>query len=154
MPNLIPSSLIASLSLPSSPCTLSHRSLRQLAPPRKSSTMTHLLPPNLLRLFVPRPPLSVVDALPEDVDPNAPPRRSKKIRPLEGVAGILERVKQEAADKGETTEVEEELTYAEQTKRELRKEARKKAVIEARKRGEEACELLVLQSGEERGDVC
>ncbi|KAH9925535.1 uncharacterized protein B0H18DRAFT_1085236 [Fomitopsis serialis] len=63
---------------------------------------THLLPPNLLKLFAPRPPLPYTRPLDRDID---------RVRPkhVEGVGGE-----------------EPAFTYAEQTKREVRREERKK----------------------------
>ncbi|KAJ9475340.1 U1 small nuclear ribonucleoprotein 70 kDa-like protein [Pseudozyma hubeiensis] len=76
--------------------------------------MTHLLPPSLIRLFAPRPPLEYVAPIRRfDPDPHSPPlpkdpsriSRRKTVRsPLTGVASFLERVKQETADRGETTD--------------------------------------------------
>lgn len=108
--------------------------------------MTHQLPPQLLRLFAARPPLSYVPALSTDKDLTARP--AKTHRPLEGVAAFLERVRQEAADKGEATNdvpdenAEGELTYAEQTKRDLRREQKTKEKEEKKKKGLESCEDL------------
>lgn len=165
--------------------------------------MTHLLPPNLLRFFVPPPPLPGLPTTSDEINPLAPPntvRRSKgrkEIPPLTGVASFLERVKQEAADKGEATEegdtgfesqlkkaanptststskrglngkvkkeedpeamdqdegeegeqedqgegqsANQKFTYAEQTKRELRRELKKKQHEERRERGLKECE--------------
>lgn len=105
--------------------------------------MTHLLPPNLLRLFTPRPPLPYVKPLESDRDPCSKPS-SKKIQPLEGVAAFLERVKQEAADNGVATEEgdadEESFTLSEQTKREIRREEKKRKIEERFKKGVEECE--------------
>ncbi|PWN89193.1 RNA-binding domain-containing protein [Acaromyces ingoldii] len=104
--------------------------------------MTHQLPPQLLRLFAARPPLSYVPALSTDKDLTARP--AKTHRPLEGVAAFLERVRQEAADKGEATNdvpdenAEGELTYAEQTKRDLRREQKTKEKEEKKKKGLES----------------
>jgi U1 small nuclear ribonucleoprotein len=109
--------------------------------------MTHQLPPNLLRLFAPRPPLDAAEPLPLDRDPAAPPRRSRRVPPLQGVAAFLERAKQEAADKGEATEQDGDFTHAEQTKREMRREERRKKHEEARKRGEAECESCRESAG-------
>lgn len=95
-------------------------------------TMTHLLPPNLLRLFVPRPPLTYTPALPSDKDiVNRTTRHQQRSRiPLDGVAAILEKVKQDAADKGEATEgvegEEEQWTDAAYVQSEKRRESRKR----------------------------
>ncbi|UZJ51461.1 hypothetical protein CBS101457_000781 [Exobasidium rhododendri] len=120
--------------------------------------MSYQLPPNLLRLFLPRPELVTLPALKRDKDPRKPPTSKApsaaaaaaaslpnengtgsrvSTSRLEGVGPIMERLKQEAADKGEATmEVEDlegkdesgkEFTLTEQTKRELRREEKKKA---------------------------
>lgn len=76
--------------------------------------MTHLLPPSLLRLFAPRPQLEYIAPISRyDPDPNSKPlpkeraliSKRKSIRtPLTGVASTLERIKQDAADAGESTD--------------------------------------------------
>lgn len=109
--------------------------------------MSYQLPPNLLRLFQPRPTLPSVPPLRKDGDPRKKPK--KTVKPLEGVAAVLERVKQEEADRGQTTdgledgeekdEMGTELTYAEQTKREIRREQRKKRIEESKSRGLAEC---------------
>ena len=67
--------------------------------------MTHQLPPPLLRFFTPRPPLEYAAPLKRDVDPNARPRArtqeeidARRVRPLEGVAGFLERARRAVQD--------------------------------------------------------
>jgi len=55
--------------------------------------MTHLLPPNLLRLFAPRPPLEY--AKPLGRDPGVPLSTKKSFT---GVAELLETIRQEAAE--------------------------------------------------------
>lgn len=52
--------------------------------------MTHLLPPNLLRLFAPRPPIPFLKPIARDI---GIPLQKK----LDGVAGILEELREEAA---------------------------------------------------------
>ncbi|KAF7312187.1 U1 snRNP 70K protein [Mycena indigotica] len=88
---------------------------------------THLLPPNLLKLFAPRPPLPYVRPVGKDVDRI----RSKAVT---GVANILAQLKEaqtedminaagnEAMEEGE----EPAYTYAEEVKRQIRREERKK----------------------------
>ena len=106
--------------------------------------MTHLLPPNLLRLFVARPTLDFQPALPKDEDIVSRTTRAKRIRqPLDGVSGYMERVKQEAADKGEATEGaedDEEPTDAEYVKSEKRREDKKKRQEEYRAKADSECE--------------
>ncbi|KAJ3500283.1 hypothetical protein NMY22_g19306 [Coprinellus aureogranulatus] len=88
---------------------------------------THLLPPNLLKLFAPRPPLPYVRPVDKDIDRI----RDKKV---DGVAAILQRLKDEktddlfnAANNDENMEEGEEpvFTLAEETKRQMRREERK-----------------------------
>lgn len=109
--------------------------------------MSYQLPPNLLRLFQPRPQLPFVPANKKDKDPRKlPPTKKSKEAPskLTGVGLLLEQLKQDAADKGEATldvealegkdEEGKEFTLAEQTKRELRREEKKKAYEENKAR--------------------
>ncbi|CAO1636764.1 unnamed protein product [Parajaminaea phylloscopi] len=102
--------------------------------------MTHLLPPNLLRLFVSRPALPHGAALPGDRDiVHRTSRQQRSRRPLEGVAAFLERVKQEAADKGQATEGQEgdeEPTDAAYVSLEKRREEKKRHQEEYRKEAE------------------
>lgn len=99
--------------------------------------MTHLLPPNLLRLFVSRPALPHGIALPGDRDVvNRTTRQQRSRRPLEGVATVLERVKQEAADKGQATEGAEDdeeptdAAYVELAKRREEKKRKQEAYFQ------------------------
>lgn len=97
--------------------------------------MSYQLPPNLLRLFQARPELAHVPATKHDRDPRQVPKPTR--RPLQGVTGYLEQIKQLAADAGQATEAEEgeegrdemgkELTHAIVTKRTIEREARLKA---------------------------
>ncbi|KAG6336372.1 hypothetical protein ID866_2729, partial [Astraeus odoratus] len=86
---------------------------------------THLLPQNLLKLFAPRPPLPYKRPVGKDIDRV----RSKNVS---GVGEILDRLKQEAAahinGNGEGMEEGEEpaFTLAEEVKRQIRREERKK----------------------------
>ncbi|KAF9474681.1 RNA-binding domain-containing protein [Pholiota conissans] len=87
---------------------------------------THLLPPNLLKLFAPRPPLPYVRPIDRDID------RIRK-KEVSGVAEILARLKEANTDQlfnADTTEAMEEgeepvYTHAEETKRQIRREERK-----------------------------
>ncbi|KZT41268.1 hypothetical protein SISSUDRAFT_353221 [Sistotremastrum suecicum HHB10207 ss-3] len=89
--------------------------------------MTHLLPPNLLKLFAPRAPLPYVRPVDRDISRVTP-------KSVSGVADILARIKEEntvgliAAGKDVAMEEGEEpaLTLAEETKREIRREERRK----------------------------
>ncbi|KAF8207562.1 hypothetical protein K438DRAFT_1576066 [Mycena galopus ATCC 62051] len=89
---------------------------------------THLLPPNLLKLFAPRPPLPYTRPLDKDID---------RIRPknVTGVAHLLAELKEAKTENmmstGESEVVMEEgeepvFTHAEEVKRQLRREERKK----------------------------
>ncbi|WFC93617.1 hypothetical protein MBRA1_000238 [Malassezia brasiliensis] len=102
--------------------------------------MTHLLPPQMLRLFVARAPLEHATPLRADRDWNAPPQRrtankiaSGRVRPLEGIAAFLERARQEAADRGEATEDDTTYTHALVTQTEMRREERMKQRAETQK---------------------
>lgn len=108
--------------------------------------MTHLLPPQMLRLFVARAPLEHATPLRADRDWNAPPQRrtankiaNGRVRPLEGVAAFLERARQEAADRGETTEDDTTYTHALVTQTEMRREERAKQRAETQKRMRAEC---------------
>ncbi|KAI0833733.1 hypothetical protein BC628DRAFT_1308205 [Trametes gibbosa] len=90
---------------------------------------THLLPPNLLKLFAPRPPLPYTRPLDRDID---------RVKPknVDGVALILAQLREartqgmieagerdaDAMEEGE----EPTFTFAEETKRQIRREERKK----------------------------
>ncbi|KAJ3558792.1 hypothetical protein NP233_g11434 [Leucocoprinus birnbaumii] len=87
---------------------------------------THLLPPNLLKLFAPRPPLPYSRPVDRDIDRV----RNKNVA---GVGQILARLKEETTDNlfnaanADTMEEGEEpvFTHAEETKRAIRREQRK-----------------------------
>ncbi|KZW02864.1 RNA-binding domain-containing protein [Exidia glandulosa HHB12029] len=95
--------------------------------------MTHLLPPNLLKLFAPRPPLPYMRPVDRDFG------RVKK-KQVTGMADMLARVREENAlgtgvgkrPNGEDTnmeegeEVEEPFTLAEEYRRQVRREERQK----------------------------
>ncbi|KAF8898154.1 hypothetical protein CPB84DRAFT_1815743 [Gymnopilus junonius] len=93
---------------------------------------THLLPPNLLKLFAPRPPLPYTRPVDRDID------RIRK-KEVSGVAAILERLKEENTDSlinagaSEGMEEGEEpvYTHAEETKRQIRRDERKAKKTEA-----------------------
>ncbi|KAH8094579.1 hypothetical protein BXZ70DRAFT_365802 [Cristinia sonorae] len=99
---------------------------------------THLLPPNLLKLFAPRPPLPYTRPLDRDID---------RIRPknVDGVAALLARLREDKTEAtlnagGEGMEDGEEpaFTHAEETKRALRREERKKKRTEEYKIAKES----------------
>ena len=91
---------------------------------------THLLPPNLLKLFAPRPPLPYARPVDRDVD-----RVTNKN--VAGVGDLLARLKEESLKEkeaeGKRDDMEEgeepTFTYAEETKRQIRREERKKKKI-------------------------
>jgi U1 small nuclear ribonucleoprotein len=94
---------------------------------------THLLPPNLLKLFAPRPPLPYARPVGKDIH-----RVTSKN--VDGVASILARLKEAStatliAGNGEVGDGMEEgeepaFTLAEETKRQIRREERKKKKTE------------------------
>ena len=110
--------------------------------------MTHLLPPNLLKLFAPRPPLPYTRPLDRDIDRVTPKK-------MGGMADILARVREEnalgtgvgkkAAEEGITAmeegeEVEEPFTLAEEYRRQLHREERKKRDLEEFQKAKTTCE--------------
>ncbi|OAX32612.1 hypothetical protein K503DRAFT_701775 [Rhizopogon vinicolor AM-OR11-026] len=90
---------------------------------------THLLPPNLLKLFAPRPPLPYARPVGKDINRVTP-------KDVDGVANILTRLREVStatliAGNGEVGDGMEEgeepaFTLAEETKRQIRREERKK----------------------------
>lgn len=115
--------------------------------------MTHLLPPNLIRLFAPRPQLEYASPTQFEKDPNATPlpkrkeevSKRKRVRvPLSGVVSALERVRQEVADRGEVTDdVADEattstFTHAPVTVAEIAAEERRNAKLDIKRKGLEA----------------
>lgn len=101
---------------------------------------THLLPPNLLKLFAPRPPLPYTRPLDRDID------RVRK-KDVDGVALLLARLREDKTqgmiNAGETDTMEEgeepAFTHAEETKRAIRREERKKRKTEEFKLAKESC---------------
>ena len=115
---------------------------------------THLLPPNLLKLFAPRPPLPYIRPVDKDID-------RIKAKNVDGVAAILAALKEDETtnlinagkaqrrgrnqDDGEDEEgaveegEEQSYTHAEETKRQLRREERKRRKHEAFKVAKETC---------------
>lgn len=101
---------------------------------------THLLPPNLLKLFAPRPPLPYSRPVDKDVD-----RVTKK--DVSGVGHILAQLKEQTTDSlitagtGEGMEEGEEpiFTHAEEIKRQIRREMRKAKRTEDFKAAKELC---------------
>ena len=105
---------------------------------------THLFPPNLLKLFAPRPPLPYTRPLDRDID---------RVRPknVGGVAQLLAQLREaktqgmmESGSTGDREGMEEgeepTFTYAEETKRQIRREERKKKKADEFQRCKENCE--------------
>lgn len=108
--------------------------------------MTHLLPPNLLKLFAPRPPLPYTRPVGRDPD-------RVRAKNVGGVASILLQIRedntagliskgQKEDEEGEEGE-EKTLTHAEETLREIRREERKKQKEELFKKAKDSCEYAV-----------
>jgi len=101
---------------------------------------THLLPPNLLKLFAPRPPLPYTRPVDRDID------RIRK-KEVSGVAAILKQLKDantETLINAGTSDAMEEgeepvYTHAEETKRQMRREERKAKKAEEFKIAKETC---------------
>ncbi|KAK7454540.1 hypothetical protein VKT23_011294 [Stygiomarasmius scandens] len=89
---------------------------------------THLLPPNLLKLFAPRPPLPYSRPVDKDID---------RVRPKDvaGVASILAQLKETATENLAADDQMEEgeepvFTHAEEVRRQIHREERKKRKAE------------------------
>lgn len=98
---------------------------------------THLLPPNLLKLFAPRPPLPYARPIDRDINRI----RSKTVS---GVGSIIVALKEAATENlvaGESMEEGEEpaFTHAEEVKRQIRREERKNKRTEEFKTAKETC---------------
>jgi U1 small nuclear ribonucleoprotein 70kDa len=103
---------------------------------------THLLPPNLLKLFAPRPPLPYTRPVDKDID-----RVTKK--DVSGVGNLLSLLKEGAmaglangtADGMEEGE-EPTFTLAEEIKRQIRREERKKKRADEFAQAKESCTYI------------
>jgi U1 small nuclear ribonucleoprotein len=101
---------------------------------------THLLPPNLLKLFAPRPPLNWLRPVDKDINHV----RKKNVT---GVAHLLSDLKEAdtqnliSAGQADTMEEGEEpaFTHAEEIKRQIRREERKAKRHESYKIAKETC---------------
>ncbi|KAJ6494637.1 hypothetical protein C8R47DRAFT_1265783 [Mycena vitilis] len=100
---------------------------------------THLLPPNLLKLFAPRPPLPYTRPVDKDID-------RIRLKNVTGVAHLMAQLKEAKTETmltaGETDPVMEEgeepvFTHAEEVKRQMRREERKKKKTEEFKAAKE-----------------
>ncbi|KAM6504410.1 hypothetical protein JOM56_001353 [Amanita muscaria] len=100
---------------------------------------THLLPPNLLKLFAPRPPLPYTRPVGKDID-------RIKSKNVAGVGSLLALVRESntqslIASNGENMEEGEEpfFTLAEEVKRQIRREERKAKRADDFKVAKETC---------------
>ncbi|KAG9127178.1 hypothetical protein FRC07_000328 [Ceratobasidium sp. 392] len=100
--------------------------------------MTHLLPPNLLKLFAPRPPLPFFRSVGKDPE-------KVKSKNVAGVAALLAQIREDnergivgagVSDDREEGE-EERYTYAEEIKRSMYREQKQKRVREEFQRAKE-----------------
>ena len=104
---------------------------------------THLLPPNLLKLFAPRAPLPYTRPVDKDID-----RVTKKN--VDGVGQVLAMLRESGISDDPTTSnsdameegEEPAFTLAEETKGQIRREERKKRKADEFKAAKETCESL------------
>jgi len=104
---------------------------------------THLLPPNLLKLFAPRPPLPYIRPVGKDID-----RVTKKS--VLGVGQLLEQLRETKTagmlSSGEALDMEDgeepSLTHAEETRRQIRREERKRRREEQFKIAKDTCNVF------------
>lgn len=101
---------------------------------------THLLPPNLLKLFAPRPPLPYARPIDHDIN-------RVKTKNVSGVGAIISALKEAATENlvaagtAESMEEGEEpaFTHAEEVKRQIRREERRQRRTEEFKTAKETC---------------
>lgn len=104
---------------------------------------THLLPPNLLKLFAPRPPLPYLRPVGRDID-----RVTKNT--VSGVGQLLEQLRETKTagmlSSGEAPDLENgedsSFTFAEETKRQIRREERKRRREELFKIAKDICTII------------
>jgi hypothetical protein len=108
---------------------------------------THLLPPNLLKLFAPRPPLVYTRPVDKDID-----RVTKKN--VSGVGPLLAMLKEGAVTglaNGTPDGMEEgeepTFTLAEEIKRQIRREERKKKRADIFQKSKDSCAHYLLVNG-------
>jgi hypothetical protein len=113
-------------------------------PERSTMPGTHLLPPNLLKLFSPRPPLVYTRPVDKDID-----RVTKK--DVSGVGPLLAMLKEGAVTglaNGTPDGMEEgeepTFTLAEEIKRQIRREERKKKRAEIFQKSKDSCAHYLL----------
>jgi U1 small nuclear ribonucleoprotein 70kDa len=101
---------------------------------------THLLPPNLLKLFAPRAPLPYARPLDKDID-----RVTKKN--VDGVGSLLLMLRESEALNGDEAQNSDNMeegeepafTHAEETKRQIRREERKRRKADEFKLAKDGC---------------
>lgn len=105
---------------------------------------THLLPPNLLKLFSPRPPLVYTRPVDKDID-----RVTKK--DVAGVGPLLAMLKEGAmvglangTPDGMEEGEEPTFTLAEEIKRQIRREERKKKQADHFQKAKDSCAYIYL----------
>ena len=124
--------------------TVRHTALALLPSPTASKMPgTHLLPPNLLKLFAPRPPLPYIRPVGRDID-----RVAKNT--VSGVGSLLEQLREaETAgmlSSGQAPDMEDgeepSFTHAEETRRQIRREERKRRREEQFKIAKDTCNVV------------
>lgn len=123
---------------------LSHGFHTLTSPSASKMPGTHLLPPNLLKLFAPRPPLPYIRPVGKDID-----RVTKKS--VSGVAQLLELLQEAKTagilSSGEAPDMENgedpSFTHAEETKRQILREERKKHREDQFKVAKDACNVIL-----------
>ena len=127
---------------PGRPHTLRPSPLPYLQPPAMQGTIPGKIPPNLLKLFAPRPPPPFIKPLGRDPHEPGPNK-------LDGVADVLKRLHAENEEKllteektGQGSEAEGKekgFTLAREYQRQLRREEKKKQKEEYKKDLEKNC---------------
>ena len=107
---------------------------------------THLLPPNLLKLFAPRPPLTYSRPVDKDIDRVTP-------KNVSGVGVILALLKEGAmtglangTPDGMEEGEEPTFTLAEEIKRQIRREERKKKRADEFAKAKDSCTCISSSS--------
>ena len=108
---------------------------------------THLLPPNLLKLFAPRPPLPYTRPVDKDID-HVTKKYVSGVGPLlatlkEGAVTGLANGTPDGMEEGE----EPTFTLAEEIKRQIRREERKKKRVDTFQKSKESCAHYLLVHG-------
>ena len=121
----------------------SHHSRPLPSPSASKMPGTHLLPPNLLKLFAPRPALPYFRPVGKDID-----RVTKKS--VSGVGQLLEQLRESKTagmiSSGEAADMEDgeepSFTFAEETRRQIRREERKRRREEQFKVAKDTCNVI------------